>query len=82
MGEIKDRAKGVVGETVGKAKRAIGEAADCPDLVVEGDAQEAKGDAEKAHARAEADLKRRPSGAPAGAPFAFSPNEKPFSEYA
>lgn len=58
MGEIKDRAKGVVDETVGKAKRAIGEATNRPDIVIEGDAQEAKGDAEKARARAEADLKR------------------------
>ena len=57
MGETKDRAKGIVDETVGKAKRAIGEATDRPDLIVEGDIQEAKGDAEKAKARAEGALK-------------------------
>ena len=57
MGEVKDRAKGVVDETIGKAKRAIGEATDRPDIVAEGDRQEAKGDAEKARARAEAAAK-------------------------
>lgn len=58
MGEIKDRAKGIADETIGKAKRAIGEATDRPDLIVEGDIQEAKGDAEKAKARIEAELKK------------------------
>jgi uncharacterized protein YjbJ (UPF0337 family) len=58
MGEIKDRAKGVADETIGKAKRAIGEATDRPDLIVEGDLQEAKGDAEKAKARVEGALKK------------------------
>ncbi|MET0240971.1 MAG: CsbD family protein [Sphingobium sp.] len=57
MSETTDRAKGVIDETVGKAKRAIGEATDNPKLVVEGDLQEAKGDAEKASARAKAALK-------------------------
>lgn len=57
MGETADRAKGVVDETVGKAKRAIGKATDNPKLVAEGDIQEAKGDAEKAAARVKAALK-------------------------
>ena len=58
MGEIKDRAKGIADETIGKAKRAIGEATDRPDLILEGDIQEAKGDVEKAKARIEAELKK------------------------
>jgi len=57
MNEITDRAKGLLDEGLGKAKRAIGEALDKPDLVVEGGIQEAKGDAEQAAARAKAALK-------------------------
>ncbi|MBB3956643.1 CsbD family protein [Novosphingobium sediminicola] len=57
MGEIKDRAKGFMDETIGKTKRAIGEAIDRPDIEAEGDIQEAKGDAEKAKARLESKLK-------------------------
>jgi uncharacterized protein YjbJ (UPF0337 family) len=57
MGEMKDRAKGLADEAIGKAKRAIGEATDRPDIKAEGDLQEAKGDREKAAARAKADLK-------------------------
>ncbi|MET0371283.1 MAG: CsbD family protein [Sphingobium sp.] len=52
MSDTKERAKGVIDETVGKAKRAAGEAFDKPALKAEGDAQEAKGDAEKAAAKA------------------------------
>ena len=57
MSELTDRAKGLLDETVGKAKRAIGEALDKPDLVAEGNIQEAKGDAEKAAARIKDALK-------------------------
>lgn len=57
MGEVQDRAKGIADETIGKAKRAIGEATNRPDIVLEGDVQEAKGDAEKKLARAKAALK-------------------------
>lgn len=52
MSATKERAKGVVDETVGKAKRAAGEALNKPALKIEGDIQEAKGDAEKAAAKA------------------------------
>ncbi len=54
MGEFTERAKGVADETIGKAKRAIGEAIDRPDIIADGDRQEAKGDAEKEAARREA----------------------------
>jgi uncharacterized protein YjbJ (UPF0337 family) len=57
MSELTDRAKGLLDETVGKAQRAIGEALDKPDLVAEGNIQEAKGDAEKAAARIKDALK-------------------------
>ncbi len=57
MGEIKDRAKGAIDETVGKAKRALGEATDNPKLKAEGDIQEAKGDAETALGKVKGALK-------------------------
>jgi uncharacterized protein YjbJ (UPF0337 family) len=57
MGELKDRAKGAVDETVGKAKRALGDATDNPKLRAEGDIQEAKGDAEKALGKVKGALK-------------------------
>lgn len=57
MGETADRAKGIVDETVGKAKRAIGGATGNEDIKASGDRQEAKGDLEKERARAEADRK-------------------------
>ena len=47
MSEFENRAKGVWDETVGKAKRAFGDATDNDSLRAEGDAQEAQGDAEK-----------------------------------
>lgn len=53
MDEMKNRAKGIVDETLGKAKRAVGDAMDRPDIRAEGDAQEARGDAEKEAARRE-----------------------------
>ena len=58
MGELKDRAKGALDETVGKAKRALGEATDNPKLKMEGDIQEAKGDAETALGKVKGALKR------------------------
>lgn len=58
MGEFKDRAKGAADETIGKAKRAVGEATDRPDIKLEGDIQEAKGDAETALGKAKGELKR------------------------
>ncbi|MBP8231686.1 CsbD family protein [Rhizorhabdus sp.] len=48
MGVMSDKIKGHTNELVGKAKRAVGEALDRPDIVAEGDAQEAKGDLQKA----------------------------------
>lgn len=57
MGELKDRAKGAIDETVGKAKRAIGEATNDPKMKLKGDIQEAKGDAETALGKAKGALK-------------------------
>ena len=57
MGEFKDRVKGATNETVGKAKRAIGESWDRPDIREEGDAQEAKGDFQTAKGKAKAAVK-------------------------
>lgn len=48
MGEMLDKAKGHGNEAMGKIKRAVGDAADRPDIRAEGDAQEAKGDLQKA----------------------------------
>ncbi len=39
MGELKDRIAGATNEAVGKAKRAIGQATDRPDITAEGDAR-------------------------------------------
>ena len=52
MGEMKDRVKGATNETIGKAKRAIGDAWDRPDIKAEGDDQEAKGDIQTAKGKA------------------------------
>ena len=48
MGEFTDKLKGHANEAVGKAKRAIGDTTDRPDIRAEGDAQEAMGDLQKA----------------------------------
>lgn len=48
MGEMVDKVKGHTNEAIGKAKRAIGDAMDRPDIRAEGDLQEAKGDLQKA----------------------------------
>ncbi|MBV9843231.1 MAG: CsbD family protein [Sphingomonadaceae bacterium] len=57
MSELGDRIKGAVDETVGKAKRAIGDAMDRPDIRAEGDAQEAKGDLETTAGKAKGAVK-------------------------
>lgn len=57
MSELGNKIKGAVDETVGKAKRALGDAMDKPDLKAEGDAQEAKGDLETAAGRAQGAVK-------------------------
>lgn len=43
MGELTDKIKGNVNELVGKAKEAIGEHNNNPDLKAEGEAQQVKG---------------------------------------
>ncbi|WP_420141056.1 CsbD family protein [Sphingomonas sp.] len=48
MGELTDKLKGAGNEAMGKVKRALGDAADRPDIRAEGDAQEAVGDLQKA----------------------------------
>lgn len=48
MGEFTDKAKGTVNEAIGKTKAAAGRAADNPELVVKGMAQQGKGKAQKA----------------------------------
>ena len=57
MSEFENRAKGVWDETVGKAKRALGDATDNESLRAEGDAQEAQGDAEKLAAKGQGAIK-------------------------
>ena len=57
MSEIGDRIKGAADETIGKAKRALGDALGKPDLRAEGDAQEAKGDLESAAGKAKGAVK-------------------------
>jgi uncharacterized protein YjbJ (UPF0337 family) len=48
MGELKDKIVGHTNEVIGKAKRAIGAETNDPNLVDEGNVQEAKGDVQKA----------------------------------
>lgn len=48
MGEFTDKVKGHANEIAGKAKRAVGDAMDRPDIRAKGDTQEAKGDMQKA----------------------------------
>ncbi len=57
MSELTNKIKGALDETVGKAKRAIGDALDRPDIHAEGDAQEAKGDLESAAGKAQGAVK-------------------------
>ena len=47
MGELIDKTKGLGNEVGGSIKSAIGKATDNPKLIVEGDAQQLKGAAQK-----------------------------------
>lgn len=47
MGEFIDKAKGAANEALGKAKVAVGQHADKPELVVSGAKQQIKGEAQK-----------------------------------
>jgi len=47
MGELTDKAKGAVNDTIGNAKQAIGNATDDQALAAEGVDQEAKGKGQK-----------------------------------
>lgn len=47
MGEFIDKAKGAANEAIGKAKVAVGQKADSPDLIIEGANQQAKGQVQK-----------------------------------
>jgi uncharacterized protein YjbJ (UPF0337 family) len=47
MGEFIDKAKGAANEAMGKAKVAVGERTDNPELTIDGAAQQAKGKAQK-----------------------------------
>jgi uncharacterized protein YjbJ (UPF0337 family) len=57
MSEMKDKVKGAANEAVGKAKRAVGDAWDRPDIRAEGDAQEAKDDMQSAKGKAKEAVK-------------------------
>ena len=57
MSELTDRVKGATNEAIGKAKRAVGDAMDRPDIVAEGDAQEAKGDMQTASGKVKGAVK-------------------------
>lgn len=43
MGEFIDKAKGAANEAIGKAKVAVGQHTDSPELIVKGGEQQAKG---------------------------------------
>ncbi len=43
MGEFIDKAKGAANEAVGRAKVAVGQRTDSPELIVKGGKQQAKG---------------------------------------
>jgi uncharacterized protein YjbJ (UPF0337 family) len=47
MGEFIDKAKGAANEALGKAKVAVGEKTDNPELIVSGAKQQIKGAAQK-----------------------------------
>ncbi len=57
MSEFTDKVKGAANETIGKAKRAFGDAADRPDIRAEGDAQEAEGDLQSASGKVKGAVK-------------------------
>lgn len=47
MGEFIDKAKGAANEAIGKAKVAVGQKTDSPDLIIDGAEQQAKGQVQK-----------------------------------
>ena len=47
MCEYIDKAKGAVNEAIGKAKVAVGQKAESPDLIIKGAEQQAKGQVQK-----------------------------------
>lgn len=47
MGEFIDKAKGAANTTIGKAKVAVGEKTENPELIIKGASQQAKGQAQK-----------------------------------
>ncbi len=47
MGEFTEKAKGVANDAIGNVKQAVGKGTDNAELVAEGLAQEAKGEAQK-----------------------------------
>ena len=47
MGEFIDKTKGAANTAIGKAKVAVGQKTDSPELIIEGATQQAKGQAQK-----------------------------------
>ena len=47
MGEFIDKAKGAANEAIGKAKVAVGQKTESPELIAKGAVQQAKGHAQK-----------------------------------
>ncbi len=47
MGEFIDKAKGAANEAIGKAKVAVGQKTDSPELIIDGAKQQAKGQVQK-----------------------------------
>jgi uncharacterized protein YjbJ (UPF0337 family) len=47
MGEFIDKAKGAANQAIGKAKVAVGQRTDNPDLIINGAKQQAKGEVQK-----------------------------------
>lgn len=47
MGEFINKAKGAANEAIGKAKVAVGQKTDNPDLIIDGAEQQAKGQVQK-----------------------------------
>ena len=47
MGEFIDKAKGSANEAIGKARIAVGQKSDSPEMVIKGATQQAKGEAQK-----------------------------------
>ncbi len=47
MGEFIDKAKGAANEAIGKAKVAVGQKSESPELIIDGAKQQAKGQVQK-----------------------------------